>query len=202
MGLAIEQLKAQIATLSTAVATPASIAAVQAVVDADKLVDDLQATAAALTAATAPLATSLGLTAATSPLATSLALTAVKNVVDAGPTAVAVAAIPTTDHFAVFAETGPTALDAAGGAAPTATIDIPVGAKSFSIGSCNAALDAVLDGFCAPSDAGNTHSGEIATLSDAGFIPTHLDDDTTHPTHLYVENEDTVAGWVWIQWYE
>lgn len=53
MGLALEQLKTQITALSAAVATPASIAAVKAVVDADKVVDDatLPAIGAAITAA-------------------------------------------------------------------------------------------------------------------------------------------------------
>jgi hypothetical protein len=72
MGLALQQLKAQIAALTTAMGSPgsaAAVAAIKAVVDADKLVDDLGATAAGLTAATGSLATATALAALLVPVA-------------------------------------------------------------------------------------------------------------------------------------
>lgn len=152
MGLALEQLKTQITALSAAVATPASIAAVKAVVDADKVVDD--ATVPAIGALLAPLSTS-----------------------------------------------APQALDAAGGAAPTHAFAIPAGARSFAVGSCNAARTNYLTGFAAPSDLAHTHSAGVVTLNGSGFIPALLDDGATAPTHIYVENTDASAGWAWVEFY-
>ena len=136
----------------------APIAAVQAVVDADKALDTLQATAAAL------------------------------------------ADVKT---YAVrLAETGPTSLDATGGAAPSALIAIPVGATSYSVGSMNTTRALALTGFAAPSNSPRTKSGELVAFGSGGIIPTKLDDNSTTPTHLYVVNTAAVAGWVWGQWYK
>ena len=116
----------------------------------------------------------------------------------------AVAAIPTTDHFTLIpAEAAPAALDAAGGAAPSALVAIPAGAKSFVVGSINAARTAGLAGYAAASNSPRTHSGPAtASLNDACFIPAHCEDGATVPTHVFVCNTDTVAGKFWVQFFK
>ena len=100
-----------------------------------------------------------------------------------------------------LAETGPTALDATGGAAPSALVEIPAGAASYSVGTCDSTRAAALTGYAAPSNNPRTKSGEIVAFGSGGIIPTKLDDNSA-PTHLFVVNTAATAGWVWIQWYK
>lgn len=112
--------------------------------------------------------------------------------------ATAVSAIPTTDHFAVLSELGPITITAGSDTYQ----DIPVGAKSYSITSSNAARTGSITGYAAPSDNPRTKTGPITTLSDAGPIPLKMDDDSTAPDHIYAKNTDSVTGYIWIQFYK
>jgi len=107
-----------------------------------------------------------------------------------------------TDYAAKLSETGPTALDATGGATPSALIAIPAGATSYCVGSVDSTRAAALTGNAAASNSPRTKSGELVPFGSAGFIPTKLDDNSTAPTHLYVVNTAAVAGWVWVEWFK
>jgi hypothetical protein len=81
-------------------------------------------------------------------------------------------------------------------------VAIPAGAKSYTVGTTDGTYAAALVGYSLPSDATDTHHGPITTLSDAVFIPAHLEDGVTVPTHVTVYETGGVGGFFWIQWFK